>query len=374
MKIFYLANSRIPTEKAHGLQIAKMCQALAAYYDVTLVVPNRQTDITQDAMAYYEVLPVFKTVKLATIDLVGKVQRWGFWLEAGIFFLAAQRLIRKSEAIIYSRELWLCYLTKGVVLELHALPHIIRPWQIWALRRTKRIFVLTAAIRERLLQVGISSSQITVLASGFDAQQFSQPLTRAEARTKLSLPQDTFLLGYIGMIKTMNMEKGFEEMITALSLLEESVHLLIVGGSETEFIPYRALSRKLAIDNQRIHFVPRRPYSEIPNYLWACDCLLMPFPDKPHYRHNMSPLKMFDYMASNRPIITTDLPTIREVLDESTALFVSPGSVQGLIQAVRQIRQQSETATQRAALAFARVQTYSWEQRAEKIYLIISHG
>ncbi|HEV8666352.1 MAG TPA: hypothetical protein VN665_00695, partial [Candidatus Paceibacterota bacterium] len=44
MKIYYVANARMPTEKAHGIQIAKMCEAfIESGIDLTLVVPSRKT-------------------------------------------------------------------------------------------------------------------------------------------------------------------------------------------------------------------------------------------------------------------------------------------------------------------------------------------
>ena len=49
MKITYLANIRLPTEKAHGIQITKMCESFASLgHEVTLVVPDRVSAITTD--------------------------------------------------------------------------------------------------------------------------------------------------------------------------------------------------------------------------------------------------------------------------------------------------------------------------------------
>ena len=67
-KIIYVANIRLPTEKAHGVQIMKMCEALArAGAIVELVVPNRHTHIGGDPFTYYEVEENFIITKLWVI-------------------------------------------------------------------------------------------------------------------------------------------------------------------------------------------------------------------------------------------------------------------------------------------------------------------
>ena len=76
MKIIYIANARIPTEKAHGVQIMKMCQAFAKIGNkVTLVLPRRRNPIIADPFEYYVVSQSFNIIKLPTIDLVflGKI-------------------------------------------------------------------------------------------------------------------------------------------------------------------------------------------------------------------------------------------------------------------------------------------------------------
>ena len=64
MKILYIANARIPTEKAHGFQICKMCEQLSLQgAEVELIVPKRKNKITQDVFQYYDL----KYVNLDTI-------------------------------------------------------------------------------------------------------------------------------------------------------------------------------------------------------------------------------------------------------------------------------------------------------------------
>ncbi|MCH7883412.1 hypothetical protein IIA95_03290, partial [Patescibacteria group bacterium] len=76
MKLIYIANARIPTEKAHGIQIMKTCEAFADNgAEIELVVPWRFNPIKNDPFEYYDVKRVFKIVKIPSLDLTafGKI-------------------------------------------------------------------------------------------------------------------------------------------------------------------------------------------------------------------------------------------------------------------------------------------------------------
>ena len=89
MKILYLAAIRLPTEKAHGLQIMKTCEALAdAGAEVELIVPTRHTNIKQDEFEYYDVRSVFKVTRVRVLDLF-KWGKLGFLVSSILFAEAA---------------------------------------------------------------------------------------------------------------------------------------------------------------------------------------------------------------------------------------------------------------------------------------------
>ena len=80
-KLLYIANIRLPTEKAHGIQIMKMCEAFAHEgVNVELVVPRRFNVIKEDPFAYYGVGKNFTTTRIPSFDLIafGKI---GFFVQ-----------------------------------------------------------------------------------------------------------------------------------------------------------------------------------------------------------------------------------------------------------------------------------------------------
>ncbi len=102
-------------------------------------------------------------------------------------------------------------------------------------------------------------------------------------------------------------------------------------------------------------------------YQKACDALLMPFPFTKHYAYYMSPLKMFEYMASKRPIIASDLPSIREILNKNNSILVQPDDFNDLSDGVDRIIINKELSRRLAEQAFKDVQEYSWMKRVNRI-------
>ncbi|MFC1734041.1 hypothetical protein ACFL6I_27370, partial [candidate division KSB1 bacterium] len=124
MKILYIANIRIPTEKAHGVQIMKMCEAFSEQgIEVELVVPWRFNHIKENPFKYYDVKENFKITKVPSVDLV-KFGKLGFWIQSISFsehaFLYS---IFKKADVIYSRDelplFFLSLLKKNLVYEAH---------------------------------------------------------------------------------------------------------------------------------------------------------------------------------------------------------------------------------------------------------------
>jgi glycosyltransferase involved in cell wall biosynthesis len=151
------------------------------------------------------------------------------------------------------------------------------------------------------------------------------------------------------------------------------MHLLVIvgGRDEAEIGPFRKLALEHGVEAV---FAGYRPPAEIPAWLFAADVLAMPYAaslatatgeDTARW---MSPLKMFEYMASGRPIVASDLPALREVLrPEENALLALPGRADSLGEQIGRALNDEALAGRLGACARADVEAYSWDSRAAKI-------
>jgi len=347
-KLIYIANARIPTEKAHGLAIMKMCEAFAsAGVDVRLLVPRRSNLIKEDPFNYYDVKKVFSIKKLPTIDLVF-LGKFGFFIQSLSFakFAFLYCVFRKKVDIIYGRdELSLFFLSlfkRNIVWEAHTAKAnwIVRT----LLKRSRAIVVISQGLKDYYVSLGTKPEKILVAHSGVDLSVFENiKESKEELRKKLGLPLDKRIVAYVGKRKSMGEDKGVEELERTFdSFVEENPEVYPLIVSEVS---------------------PRK----VPLYMKAVDVLVMNYPNIEHYAKYMSPLKMFEYMASGTPIVTSDIPTVREVLDESMATFFKPNDFDGLRNSIIEVLQNPSGSEKKAQKAKEEVQRCTWDNRAERV-------
>jgi glycosyltransferase involved in cell wall biosynthesis len=156
-------------------------------------------------------------------------------------------------------------------------------------------------------------------------------------------------------------------------LLEALVHLphargLIIGGHPGE--PDLEVCRTLALNlglAHRVRFTGLVPRSEVAARLLEADILVLPNSPTRISSAYTSPLKLFEYMASGRPIVASDLPSLREVLHEDAAVLVAAGESSALAQGIQRLIDDPALAVRIAAVARTRVEDYTWKTRAERL-------
>lgn len=377
LRIAYCTNVRLPSERAHGHQIAQVCDALAVLgHDITIFAPYRENVITRPYHAYYGARAQVHLKILGSFDPIASKFLPGV---LGLWTLNAllRRNIRRSNAsgfnLLYTRSpaLLSTLLSLGppVILELHQLPRRGRRRFVARCNRCRAVACLTSSMRATLARWGVDEARLLTAGDAVDLSRFTHMPTQTDARMQLALPSGRPVVGYVGRLTTLGKEKGISELLKATKMLASTrpVFLLIVGGPASDVERYRAQAHELGLTHDDVLFTGEIPARDVPSALAASSVLTMPFPDQPHYRFSMSPLKMFEYMASGRPIITSDLPTVRDVLSEESAYFCEPGSAADLARAIDEVLGDGERAAQRAERARLLATEHSWEKRMQRI-------
>ena len=206
-----------------------------------------------------------------------------------------------------------------------------------------------------------------MLPDGVDMEIFDINISQEDARRKLDLPLNKKILAYTGKFKTMDRDKGINNILNALKILNnKNIIFAAVGGSDQEIDYYKKKAKEFGVIDQVV-FKGLSPQSDLAVCQKAADILMMPFPYNRHYAYYMSPLKMFEYMAAKRPIIVTDLPSIREVLNENNSVIVKPCDSEDLAKGINNILDSQDLAEKAAMQAYKDVDKYTWERRVEKI-------
>lgn len=398
---------------AHTVQILKMCEAFGENSDtfkteVTLIVPKRKykayhnTLVTSDTdtnpFEHFHLKENFNIKELPFIDLFsGTKSKFFYWVRFLSFLISARiYLFFHGYDVLYTREVYFAPFFSRVYLERHSFsPYFemeaktkIRKWikdfHINIFKQAYGIVVLTSFIKNKIVALGVEAEKIHVAPDAVRLEDFDNILSTKDAREKLKLnfskdDKDVFVMGYVGTLKTMNKEKGVSTAIESLKYLPNKFILYVVGGEpqDIEFYKNFAIEKKV---ESRVIFAGKVPHAEVPVYTAVCDVLVAPFPDIEHYRYFMSPLKIFEYMASLRPMVVTDLPSLREVLrDRETALFVplqGPLSApEGLGKAVAELEANQVLYKHLVEEAHREVvEKYTWKKRASRILDFITQS
>ncbi|MSU74706.1 glycosyltransferase, partial [Candidatus Kaiserbacteria bacterium] len=357
MKIIYLSTARLPDDWAHVIQIMKMCEAFAREgHDVELLVPRRRRTRIEDPFAYAGVDPIFLIKKVPCIDLFpGTQMRIFYWLRTfSFYFFARVSLSLSNYDVIYTRELSAWVPVRKTVYELHTISPVVSK-MIARLRRSRGVVVITEAIRSELVGFGMQGGHALTAADGIDPNDFSHPELKEDARKRLGLsPKGTFAF-YIGRLDAW---KGVDTLYAADELLQGDVRTVIMGEGEESF-------EELRRRHPQVTFLGFHPYRELADNQSAADLLILPNSGKSDISAKYtSPLKLFAYMASGKPIVASDLPSLREVLSEKNAFLVKPDDPEALAEGIRYVLAHPDEASLRATQALRDVKRYTWESRA----------
>lgn len=131
MNITYITNVRIPTSRAAGYAVMKMCEAFSRVGDkVTLYIPNKSdSDNIGDPFSYYKVENIFKIDKVPCTDFLSKTMNFGklfYWVDMGTFLLSLFFKRKKIVGnVVYTRDFLvpIVFSKKDFIcLELHDIP------------------------------------------------------------------------------------------------------------------------------------------------------------------------------------------------------------------------------------------------------------
>lgn len=368
MKIVCISASFIPANTANSIQVVKAAHALASIsHAVTLVVPGREIATQEDLQAHYGLQ---HNLNITWIEENLAFKRYDFAFKA---VLMAKQL--KAD-LVYTWVLQAAVLAlwNGLptVLELHdRVTGNVGPWLFrWfsGSRTRQRVLTNTQALKNALItdfNLEPSAVDIQVAPNGVDLERYRNLPSPGTARRALGLP-DRFTAGYTGHFYA---GRGMELMFSLAKTLPE-VQFLWVGGEAADVDLWKA---RLAADGvTNIVLIGFVDNAILPHYQAASDVLLMPYGKQiagsggGDSAEIASPMKMFEYMASQRAIVTSDLPVIHEVLNGQTAVFCPPDNLPAWQDTLILLQTNPARCQALGQAARAAVEAYTWQSRAEK--------
>ena len=368
MKIACISPSTVPSRTANSIQAMKACHGLAQNgHEVRLFLPgevrstwdflaNQYGLETEFQLNWLPSRRIFRRYEFS-INAVTQAQRWGTevvytWLpQAGLFALE-----------------------RGIpsILEVHdRLKGSLGPWvfgRFFRHRGHKRLAVITHALLKVLEnENGIqpAAGEAVITPNGVEWERFANQPAPKEARAILGL-RESPTAAFSGHFYA---GRGTDLLFSLAQSLPD-IQFLWIGGRQEDIDHWK--SRLHAENVQNVVLTGFVENSRLPLHLAAAEVLMIPFEriirgsSGGNSADICSPMKLFEYMATGRAILTSDLPVIHEVLNETNACFAPPEdlpawqkSLSALIKDPPLMRKLGDNAREDA-------RQYSWKERERR--------
>jgi glycosyltransferase involved in cell wall biosynthesis len=393
MKIALVAPTSIPARRANTLQVMKMAQALMILGHQVRVVSPRPQDGAEGAGAREENGRLGRSLE-ALARLYGLSRRVPVeWLPASARlrrydygWRAFNWARRWGAELVYTRLPQTAALASlagmPAILEVHDLPQgVMGPVLFRAFLKgsgARRLVVITHRLALDLnrafsapLPREPEEGALTLLApDGVDMDRYQDLPDVCRARRELTIfdqPGPDFIAGYTGHLYQ---GRGVRLILDIASRLTE-MGFLLVGGEPQDV---RRLSQAVRSRNlSNVYLTGFVPNAEVPLYQAACDVLLMPYQQRVaassggDIARYLSPMKLFEYLAAGRAILSSDLPVLREALSPEFAILLPPGEPEAWVKALKTMRADPALGNSLGRRARDEARRYTWESRAARI-------
>ena len=341
MKLSYVTPLTFPSRFVNRLQVMKMSAAFAKQADFRLY-------IAKSRMSHAELFQTYNIHDSFRVEEVGNtiLPPRRIW-QARKFLPTVKNA--SPDVVWYIRDIlladWLLFLSSRFAsryfFELHTLSRFSEQRYCRVLSRARGIITTNDEKKKDIMErFGMPADRILVAPNAVDVDEFlALRGQKEEYKKKLGFAGSAPLVVYTGTDKE---EYGTGVLRQAARLLGDAATVQIISG---------------------------RPRREALEYMAAADVLVAPYlPANEHFRNYMSPMKIREYMAMERPIVVSDLPSIHAYLPEDAVYYVPPGDAAKLADAIRMVcGNNAQEALQRTQCAFAHIEKSSWGARAKCI-------
>lgn len=369
MRLALIAPGPIPAQTANSIQVMKMTQALVEEgYMVRVFAPGSggQPPSWDGLAAHYGLTHRFEIHWLAARSALRRYD----------FAFAALRAAQVWGAdLIYTRlpqaATLAAWRDQATIFELHDLPSgVMGPWllrRFLRARGARRLVVNTQFLADQIrIRYPLAGREgfLVVAPNGVDLRPYAKLPGPQAARKGLGLPE-AFTVGYSGHLYA---GRGIGLTLELAKRLP-AMRFLLVGGRPDDVAARKDQARGLG----NVQFTGFVANADLPGYQAACDVLLIPYSQQVAGSSGgdiapyTNPLKMFEYLASGRPVLASDLPILREILNEENAILLPIGDVPSWAHALLALE---ESPGRRATLAKAGLLTaaeYTWRKRVQRV-------
>ncbi|MGN7437471.1 MAG: glycosyltransferase family 4 protein [Alcanivorax sp.] len=376
MKIYYFSGTKIPSQNPQSVHAMKMAQAFSkAGHEVTLFAKNSLNARTEDVFQIYDIDFPFQ---------MNLSSRAGFPVIS-----SARRLIsaRKNTYrgptpdLIFGHDplalLMNAKAAHSIIFEIHNIPTQpvmkLAISKLLAQNNLRGIVAVSDILKQDLLRAypEIVPEHVFVAHDGADLMDHIKSNT--QKLDTLKGRKESFNVGYAG---SLHPGKGLA-LISRLAKIRPEYDFHVLGGTKKQVQQFQINNRL-----RNIHMYGHRDHAEVPSYLKSFDVCIAPYQHRALIKTGrntsrwISPMKIFEYMAAERPIICSNLPVIHEILKDDYSAFLPPASDEEKWAEILDVLHDNPHVRARIAANAHQtlIEKYTWDKRVEAIMTFCIYG
>jgi glycosyltransferase involved in cell wall biosynthesis len=189
------------------------------------------------------------------------------------------------------------------------------------LRNSVKVIAINKTLREYAITLGADPQSTVLIGAGIDLKRFNPAIDGSTIRSAYGIAKDDTVLFFMGWLYRFS---GLNEVALELARSPDrfpALKLLVVGDGDA--LPDLQRIRDENHLGDKIILTGKQPYEKVPEFIAAGDICILPADPREKIMQDIVPIKMYEYMALGKPVITTGLPGImREFGKGNGVLYV----------------------------------------------------
>lgn len=353
INFYYIAEFSIPSKSAYSIHVLKMCDNIQDLnYKLNLIIPNCRSKFRNIKNNYnlknnFKIISIFKNARINFIKRI-------------IFSLFSAIIVKKnSPNLVITRSLissfFLTLLKKKHYLEIHGDIYGLTNFLLIKLNFINskyiiKIIFITKSIADHFK---IKKNKYIIMPDAFDEKDFIYKLKKIKKIAKLI---------YTG---SFSRGKGTDTILKIAKFFPKKLFYLYGNKNSKKFN-----------FTKNVRIFHHTKYKNIPKILDGADVLLMPYEKNVFYNeHNKdnignfhSPLKMFEYLASGKLLISSNHKVLKTVLkDKINCLIVKNNNISSWIKSIKYAEKNINRVNKITKYAYYEAKNYTWKNRIKNI-------